>query len=69
LDSPHEETGEPMRAVWERAWGENFDDWSTFSCPETCANQVRKRKTRKAIMLVGLILTKTHIYTHGTNSS
>lgn len=41
LDSIHEGTGEPMRAVWEKAWGEHYDDWSTFSCPEACCNQVR----------------------------
>jgi len=29
-----------MRAVWERAWDENYDSWNCFHQPTACLNQL-----------------------------
>ena len=40
LASVHESSGDCMRAVWERAWDENYDSWNCFHQPTACLNQL-----------------------------
>lgn len=40
LASAHESSGDCMRAVWERAWSENYDSWNCFHQPQACLNQI-----------------------------
>jgi pimeloyl-ACP methyl ester carboxylesterase len=40
LASVHESSGDCMRAVWERAWSENYDSWNCFHQPQACLNQI-----------------------------
>lgn len=40
LASVHESSEDCMRAVWERAWSENYDSWNCFHQPQACLNQI-----------------------------